>query len=70
MITDGEKLYYLAVKKLSALLRGITSKQVGEFYCLNSFHSYATKIMLEKHRRVCEDHDYCYVKCLRVTIKY
>ena len=70
MITDGEKLYYLAVKKLSVLLRGITSKQVGEFYCLNCFHSYAIKIMLEKHRRVCEVRDYCYVKCLRVTIKY
>ena len=28
MITNGEKLHYLAVKKLSALLRGITSKQV------------------------------------------
>ena len=25
MITDGKKWHYLAVKKLSALLRGITS---------------------------------------------
>ena len=35
MITDGKKRHYLAVKKLSALHRGITSKHEGEFYCLN-----------------------------------
>ena len=39
MITDGKKWHYLAVKSLSALLRGITSKHVGDFYCLNCFHS-------------------------------
>ena len=31
MITDGEKLHYLAVKKLSALLRVITSQHDGGF---------------------------------------
>ena len=31
MITDGEKWHYLAVKKLSALLKGITSNHVGTF---------------------------------------
>ena len=36
MITDGEKWHYLAVKSLSALLRGITgSNNNGDFYCLN-----------------------------------
>ena len=30
-------------KKLSILLWGITSKHDGDFYCLNSFHSYTTK---------------------------
>ena len=44
MITGGEKWNYLAVKKLSALLRGITSKHEGEFYCLNCFHSYSPLI--------------------------
>ena len=43
MITHGEKWHYLAVKKLSALLREITSKHDGEFYCINYFHSYNTK---------------------------
>ena len=37
-ITDGEKWHYLAVKKLSALLTGITPKHEGGFYCLNCFH--------------------------------
>ena len=43
MITDGKKWHYLTVKKLSALLRGITSKHEGDFYSLNCFHSYSMK---------------------------
>ena len=62
MITDGEKLHYLAVKKLSALLRGITSNNNGNFHYLNYFHSYSTKEELKKHKNVCEDHDYYYVE--------
>ena len=31
---------YLAVKKLSTLLRGITSKHLGDFYCLNCRYSF------------------------------
>ena len=27
--------HYLAIKKLSALLKGITSNNNGDFYCLN-----------------------------------
>ena len=42
MITDGKKWHYLVVKSLSALLRGIASNHVGDFYCLNCFHSYIT----------------------------
>ena len=37
MITNGEKLHYLAVTRLSALLRVLTSKHNGDFYCLNCF---------------------------------
>ena len=62
MITDGKKWHCLAVKSLSALLRGITSNHNGDFYCLNCFHSYSTKNKLKKHERVCNDHDYCYVE--------
>ena len=62
IITDGEKLHYLAVKSFSALFRGITSKHEGDFYCLHCFQSYTTENKLTKHRKVCENHDYCYVE--------
>ena len=62
MITGGKKWHYIAVKSLSALFRGITSKHVGDFYCLNCFHSYRTENKLKKHEKVCNDHDYCYVE--------
>ena len=48
MIIDGKKWHYLAVKSFSALLRGITSNQDGDFYCLNCFHPYSTKEKLKK----------------------
>ena len=52
MISNGEKQWhYLAVKKLSALWRGITSKNNGKFYCLNCLHSFITKNKLESHKK-------------------
>ena len=62
MITDGKKWQYLAVKKFSALLKGITSKHDEEFYCLNCFHSFKTENELKKHKNVCKNHDCCYVE--------
>ena len=59
MVPNRKRSHYLAVKKLSALLRGITSKHHGDFYCLNCFHSFATKIKLQLHKRVCENKDFC-----------
>ena len=50
------------MKSLSALLKGITSNHVGDFYCLNCFHLYSTKEKLKYHEKVCNDHDYCYVE--------
>ena len=73
MISNGEKgqvrreakseeqWHYLALKKLSALLRGITSKHHGNFYCPNCFHSFAIKNKLQSHKRVCENKDFCNV---------
>ena len=67
MISNGEKLrkarssgrwYYLAVKKLSALLGGPTSKDHGDFYCLNCVHSFAKENKLQSHKRVCENRDF------------
>ena len=62
LITDGKKWHYLAVKSLPALLKGITSKHDGDFYCLNCFRACTTKNRLEKHKKMCENHDYCCVK--------
>ena len=62
MITDGEKWHYLAVKSLSALFRGITGNNSGDFYCLNYFQSNTMENKLKKHKKVSENHDYCYVE--------
>ena len=62
IFTDAKKWHYLAVRGLSALLRGITSNHVGNFYCWNCFHSYRTKKKFKKHGEVCHDHDYCYAE--------
>ena len=62
MITDGEKWHYLAVKSLSALLRGVTGSNHGDFYCLNCFHAYTTENKLESHKKICENHHYCCVE--------
>ena len=44
-----------------ALLRGITSKNNGDFYCLNCLHSFRTKHKLKSHNKVCENKDFCNV---------
>ena len=59
MITDVEKWHYLAVRSLSALLRGITSNHNGDFYCFNCFHSCSTENNLKEHEEKCNIHDYC-----------
>ena len=61
MILNREKWHYLAVDKLSASLRGITSKHSGDFYCLNCFHYFRPKNKLESHKRVCENKGFCNV---------
>ena len=73
MITHGEKWHYLAVKRLSALFRGITGNNNGDFYCLNCFQSCTTKNKLKKHKKVCKNHNYCYVQMpeeYNKTLKY
>ena len=60
--SNGEKLWhYLAIKRLSALLRGITSKHHDDFCCLNCLHSFATEKILKSHKKVCENKDFCNV---------
>ena len=62
MISNDENWHYLVVKSLPGLLKGITSNNKEDFYCLNCFHSYRTKNKLEEHKKICENHDYCHVE--------
>ena len=51
MISNGEEedWHFLAVKKLSVLLRPIASKNNGDFYCFNCLHSFRTDNKLKSH---------------------
>ena len=46
-------------KKLSTLLRVVTSKHHGDFYCLNCLHSFRTENELISHEKVCKIKDFC-----------
>ena len=61
MIPNGEGWHYLAVKKLSALSREITSKHHSDSYCLNCLHSFAAEKNPELHKKVCKNEDFCRV---------
>ena len=54
MIPKGEGWHYITVKKLSALLGGISSKHDDDFYCSKCFRLFWTKNKLESHKKVCE----------------
>ena len=57
MIPNEEKegrWHYLTVKKISTLLHRITSKNKGNFYCLNCLHSFRreNKLKFEKYVKI------------------
>ena len=56
---EKKQWHYLAVKTLSALLRGITFKHHSDFYYLNCLHSFATEQKLEL--KLCENEFFCSV---------
>ena len=60
MITFDEKWHYLTVEKLDALFRRITLNHVRDFYCLNYFHSFSTKIISKSMKM--------YVKIMTIAI--
>ena len=62
MISNDEKWHYLTEENLLGLLTGITSNHNADFYFLNCFCAYSTKNKLEKHKKICENHDYCHVE--------
>ena len=53
MIPNQDGIYYISINKVSALIGGITSKNNGDFYCLNCLHSFRTKSKLETQKKVC-----------------
>ena len=53
-----ERWHYLAVKKLSELLHGITSKHKGDFCCLNCLHSFRIENKLKSHEKVFKNKDF------------
>ena len=44
-----------------AFLQGLTSKNDNDFYWLNCPHVFKTKNILESHKKVCENKDFCKV---------
>ena len=62
MIADDKKWHYLAIKSIQMLLRGITSKNNGDFCFLNCFSSFRTKNALKCHENFRKDNDYCYIE--------
>ena len=63
MIADEDSnWHYLATTRISGLLRGITSNDNVDFYCLTCFHSYSTENRLKKHEKICYDHKFCFLK--------
>ena len=67
--SEGQEWNYLAVKKLSVLLRGITSNNNGDFYCLNCLTSFRTNNKLESHKRVCKNKIFCNIIMLSEDTK-
>ena len=55
-----KKWHNFAVKKLSALFRGITS----------CFHSFRTENKLKKHKHLCKNYDYHYAEISKEDNKY
>ena len=70
-----DKWHYIALKSdsvdngfnrptrsLSRLFRGITSNNNRDFYCLGCLHSFPTDHALKKHKRLCNNHNYCHIE--------
>ena len=52
---EKEGCHWLAVKKLSTLLRGITRKYHKDCYCLNCLHSFRKEDKLKSHEKNCKN---------------
>ena len=68
IIPNGCTQHYLKVKKVSALLKRITSKQDGDFYVWIVFIASKQNTNLSQ-KKVCENKDFCYVVMRSEDIK-
>ena len=62
MTPKGDGWHYLAVRKISALRKGITSKYDDEMYCLICLHSF------KKITKECENKYFVVLQCLLNTL--
>ena len=70
MTTNGKRWHYLTVKNLSAILRGLTSKHVCDFYCLIYLNFFRTKSKFESHKKLCKNKDFYGFVMPSETVKY
>ena len=61
---------YLAVKKLSPLIRGIISRSYEDFSCLNCPYSFATEKKLNHIKKYLKIKIFVVKLCIRRTLKY
>ena len=52
MIPNGEGWHYIAVKQLSALVRGIRSKHHGDFHFWSCLYNFRREKKLKSHKKV------------------
>ena len=62
IVQDNRKTHYTGIKRISALLRGITSNRHTDFYCRNCLNAFRTREAHQIHVEACKDHDFCHVK--------
>lgn len=55
LIEGGGKKHYVAIKRLSALIRGLSSRHDGDYYCRNCLYSLRTVDTMELYYDVCKD---------------
>ena len=57
MITETKISHYLAVKNISRLLHGFSSKHKVDRYCNNCLRSFRIEEKLKSYEKVCNNHE-------------
>ena len=70
MISNRKTMALSCNKKLTALFRGITSKNDSDIYCLNFPHSTSTKDKLNHIKKYEKIKIFIMYMCLLKTLKY